>query len=1013
MRKIAYVILPVLIVASFSVLPVSIALGQAGGAHNAVVTVTAVPDYIYTPLITDVSASVDVNGVFTEEVTTASADGLLQLSIPAGTTGLTAGGDPLSQISNMPVEDPPPPPVDSNVIGLVYDLGPDGATFNPPINLTFTYNESLIPDGVAEEDLVIAMWDAAGGTWVELVGVSIDPVTNEITGLVSGFTEFTVLAYTPTEPEPEPEPTPPAPGGGGGGGGIRISPPKPLVTAGGMFTQRAILYSGDALVQLVFKEGTIGLTNMGIPLSEMVPRAEGETYITEMGDVYIVKMDDPPPPPEDARIVGMVYDFGPDGATFNPPVTITLTYDESFIPEGVAEEHLIPAWWDAASEQWLPLEVFIVNSELNIITAPISHFTPFTILAYLHPVEFATFTASNLLVMPAEVDVGEPVNIVLSVTNTGGQSGSLVVRLKINGLVEAIEEVTIAAGNSELVSFNIVKNTAGTYSLEVAGFTGVFTVREEPAPPVVTPPSPPPTTTLPPLPPPVDWTIIGGIIAAIALSGAMLLYALRIMRQYKYAVVAHPVEVERPIAPPIEQPIVAPPAPEPVAYPPAGISIREVIGRVMAVVALPVVGGVRLLVKILRAIGIVLMAIATATAVGTRFVVSKAAIGVAAASTGSGRLLVSVVRATGRGMLVVARTTAAGARNALRVQRRHKEAAITPPVEVEAPIAPPIEQPIVAPPAPEPVAYPPPGISIREVIGRMMAVVAAPVVGGARLVVNILRAIGRGMVIVASSTAAGTRFAGSKAAIGVAAVALGSGRLLVSVVRAAGRVMLVAAGSTAAGTRFVGSKAAIGVAAVALGSGRLLVSVVRAAGRVMLVAAGSTAAGTRLLVSKVAVGVAAVALGSGRLLVSVVRAIGRGVVVVTGATAAGTRLLVSKVAVGVAAASTGSGRLLVSIVGATGRGVVIVARSTAAGTRFAGSKAAIGVAAVALGSGRFLVSVVRATGRVMLVAAGSTAAGTRLLVSQLGVAGRASATVAAAIVKWARLLLGTLLSGWK
>jgi len=53
------------------------------------------------------------------------------------------------------------------------------------------------------------------------------------------------------------------------------------------------------------------------------------------------------------------------------------------------------------------------------------------------------------------------------VANSGGQSGSYEVTLKINGTVEVSKKVTLAAGDSEFVGFKIVKNTAGTYPAEV------------------------------------------------------------------------------------------------------------------------------------------------------------------------------------------------------------------------------------------------------------------------------------------------------------------------------------------------------------------------------------------------------------------------------------------------------------------------------------------------------------------------------------------------------------------
>ena len=207
MKRATYALILVMVMALLGGFSWHLLAGLMGsGTSSVTVTVTAVPGfiYIYTLGITDVSDYVDVNGVFTEEVTGQSADGLLQLTIPEGTVGLTEGGEPLSQISIIPVEYPPPPPEDCNVIGLVYDLGPVGATFDPPITVTFTYDESLIPEGVAEENLVIVMWYAASeqwyaasGQWIPLEGCSIDPETNAISGLVSRFTEFTILACIP------------------------------------------------------------------------------------------------------------------------------------------------------------------------------------------------------------------------------------------------------------------------------------------------------------------------------------------------------------------------------------------------------------------------------------------------------------------------------------------------------------------------------------------------------------------------------------------------------------------------------------------------------------------------------------------------------------------------------------------------------------------------------------------------------------------------------------------------
>ena len=159
-----------------------------------------------------------------DDVNYSTSDGVLQVSIDGGTTAKTAGGDPLDEITVDEIcSGFPPPPANAYIVGCVYDFGPEGATFDPPITITLRYDEGLIPDGVAEEDLVIAYYDESEGEWVTLPS-TVDTVNNEITAEVDGFTYFGVLgeapeptvAPTPTkEPTAAPTPTPEPDEGGG------------------------------------------------------------------------------------------------------------------------------------------------------------------------------------------------------------------------------------------------------------------------------------------------------------------------------------------------------------------------------------------------------------------------------------------------------------------------------------------------------------------------------------------------------------------------------------------------------------------------------------------------------------------------------------------------------------------------------------------------------------------------------------------------------------------------------
>jgi len=138
----------------------------------------------------------------------------------------------------------------------------------------------------------------------------------------------------------------------------------------------------------------------------------------------------------------------------------------------------------------------------------------------LGAVPAAVFTSSNLSISPSEVNIGETVTISTLITNAGNAAGSYEVTLKINGVVEATKEVTLGPGTSQEVTFTTARDVAGSYTVDVNGLSGSFTVKEKPAPPT------PPVTPAPlaPLPPPaaalnwpVIWGITGGVIAGLVI----------------------------------------------------------------------------------------------------------------------------------------------------------------------------------------------------------------------------------------------------------------------------------------------------------------------------------------------------------------------------------------------------------------------------------------------------------------------------------------------------------------
>jgi parallel beta-helix repeat protein len=135
-------------------------------------------------------------GVTTEDIveTINPIDGFT-MEIPSGTTVDLGEGN--TKIEVTFIDEPPQPPV-GKVLGLAYDFGPEGATFDPYIILTFHYNDEDVPEGVNEADLVVAYYNESKHKWEELTDCDVDTITNTIIARVTHFTTFGLLASPPT-----------------------------------------------------------------------------------------------------------------------------------------------------------------------------------------------------------------------------------------------------------------------------------------------------------------------------------------------------------------------------------------------------------------------------------------------------------------------------------------------------------------------------------------------------------------------------------------------------------------------------------------------------------------------------------------------------------------------------------------------------------------------------------------------------------------------------------------------
>jgi hypothetical protein len=226
-------------------------------------------------------------------------------------------------------------------------------------------------------------------------------------------------------------------------------------------------------------------------------------------------------------------------------MSLVFTYDLAAESQSVDEANLVIAYYDLSAGQWIEIDS-IVNTGANTVTAAVNHFSTFALLGRVTedveppviPPEPATFSIGSLTIYPGEVNINEPVDISILVTNTGGSEGNYQVTLKIDDEVEARQEVTIAPGGSEDVTFRVLKSLVGLYSVEVNGLTDSFIVNEEIITPSIIPPTTPSITppTTPSVTPPdlipdksgqTNWWLIGGIIASVIAVGMIIWQVIR------------------------------------------------------------------------------------------------------------------------------------------------------------------------------------------------------------------------------------------------------------------------------------------------------------------------------------------------------------------------------------------------------------------------------------------------------------------------------------------------------
>lgn len=158
-----------------------------------------------------------------------------------------------------------------------------------------------------------------------------------------------------------------------GGGGIGNESPVNIGSlntgSNGYVWEDTSAKSTDSKTTCSIDRGTTALDRNGNPLKF----------------VKIEPVTNPPALPQGENIVGIPYEFTPNGATFNPAITITFKYNPSSIP---SDTNLKIVFWNGM--EWIELTDVVVDASTGIVSGKTTHFTKFALITVPKPIVTTT-----------------------------------------------------------------------------------------------------------------------------------------------------------------------------------------------------------------------------------------------------------------------------------------------------------------------------------------------------------------------------------------------------------------------------------------------------------------------------------------------------------------------------------------------------------------------------------------------------------------------------------------------
>ncbi len=130
-----------------------------------------------------------------EDVEALSVDIHALLFIKNGTFVRNKVNSFVSSITVVTLVEPPDNSLYTEFVSSAYDIGPNGARFDPPALLTLKYDAESLPEGILESNLYIAVWNDTTQEW-EKIPCIVDPDNHAINAYVSHLSIYAIMADT-------------------------------------------------------------------------------------------------------------------------------------------------------------------------------------------------------------------------------------------------------------------------------------------------------------------------------------------------------------------------------------------------------------------------------------------------------------------------------------------------------------------------------------------------------------------------------------------------------------------------------------------------------------------------------------------------------------------------------------------------------------------------------------------------------------------------------------------------